>query len=110
MCDTFVALILLILGHSKKEIAMRNELLKGLTKDQIERVRACSDAKQLLALARREGIELTSEQLEAIYGGACTSVKFKCPVCDSDNVKKILCPDASYDKYICQACGHEFER
>ena len=56
---------------------MREDLLKGLSKEQIERVRRCSDHAELLRMAKAEGVELTAEQLEAISGGACSSSKPK---------------------------------
>ena len=49
---------------SKKE-----DLLKGLTKEQIEKVKSCNSQEELLALAKEEGIELNDEQLTAISGG-----------------------------------------
>ena len=52
---------------------MSNKLFEGLTKEQISKVKACKDHKELLKLAKEEGIELTSEQLEAVNGGACSS-------------------------------------
>ena len=51
----------------------RNELLKGLTPEQIEKVKSCKNRDELLALAKAEGIELTNEQLEAVNGGGCTT-------------------------------------
>ena len=51
---------------------MKEELLKGLTEDQIAKVKACRSQEEMLALAKEEGIELTEEQLEAFNGGACT--------------------------------------
>ena len=48
---------------------MKQELLEGLTKEQIARVKACKNSEELLALAKAEGIELTSEQLETVSGG-----------------------------------------
>jgi hypothetical protein len=50
---------------------MREDLLRGLTQDQIEKVRACDDVGDLLQLAKDEGVELTDEQLTAITGGGC---------------------------------------
>ena len=47
----------------------KEELLKGLTSEQIERVKSCKNSEQLLAVDKEEGIELTNEQLEAISGG-----------------------------------------
>ena len=51
---------------------MREELLKGLTPEQIEKVMACKGQEELLKLAQEEGIELTEEQLQAISGGCGT--------------------------------------
>ena len=42
---------------------MKNELLKGLSEEQIAKVKACKNNDELLALAKEEGIELTDEQL-----------------------------------------------
>ena len=42
---------------------MRKELLKGLSDEQIARVKACKNNEELLKLAQAEGIELTNEQL-----------------------------------------------
>ena len=54
---------------------MKQELLKGLTKEQIAKVKACNNSDELLALAKTEGVELTDEQLKAVNGGACSSTK-----------------------------------
>ena len=63
---------------------MKKELLKGLTPEQIEKVRSCKDQQELLKLAREEGIELNDEQLEAVNGGMCTTTKGpSCPHCGS---------------------------
>ena len=51
---------------------MKKELLKGLTEEQIEKVKACDDVHDLLQLAKDEGVELNEEQLNAISGGACS--------------------------------------
>ncbi len=56
---------------------MRNELLKGLTDEQIAKVKACENSSDLLQLARDEGVELTEEQLTAISGGACSTSEDK---------------------------------
>ena len=56
---------------------MKKDLLKGLNEEQIAKVKACKNQEELLKLAKEEGIELTSEQLEAVSGGACTSSKPK---------------------------------
>ena len=52
---------------------MKEELLKGLTEEQIEKVKACKNAEEVLALAKAEGVELTSEQLETVNGGSCSN-------------------------------------
>ena len=36
---------------------MKEELLKGLTKEQIVKVKACKSQEEILALAKEEGIE-----------------------------------------------------
>ena len=41
-----------------------------LTPEQLEKARACKSAKELIELAKSEGIELNDEQLEAIAGGS----------------------------------------
>ena len=77
---------------------MREELLVGLTEEQIARVKACKNQEEMLALAKEEGIELTDEQLEAVSGGRCTS-STKCPNCgcrsfdwdESCNCRKYYC-------------------
>ena len=51
---------------------MREDLLKGLTAEQIAKVRACEDVTDLFQLAKEEGVELSEEQLQAINGG-CSS-------------------------------------
>ena len=64
---------------------MKQELLKGLTSEQAEKVKACKTQEELLALAKAEGIELTDEQLEAVNGGLCSAGE--CPKCGSTNTK-----------------------
>ena len=65
---------------------MKDELLKGLTKEQIAKVKACKNSEELLALAKAEGIELNEEQLVAVNGGMCTTTKGPtCPHCQSGN-------------------------
>ena len=54
---------------------MREDLLKGLTPDQIAKVRACEDVHDLFQLAKDEGVELNEEQLAAVSGGACSTSK-----------------------------------
>lgn len=56
---------------------MKNDLLKGLTEEQIAKAKSCHNADELVRLAHKEGIELTEEQLSAISGGACTATDNK---------------------------------
>ena len=55
----------------------KEQLLKGLTKEQIAKVEACKSAEELLSLAKAEGIELTEEQLATVNGGVCTQQFFQ---------------------------------
>ena len=58
---------------------MKQELLKGLTEEQIAKAKACDDPRDLLQLAKDEGIELSEEQLSAVSGGACSGDTTKKP-------------------------------
>ena len=65
----------------------REELLKGLSPEQIEKARGCHNGKELLELAKEEGIELTDEQLKAVNGGGCIQeAKIVCPLCGTKDV------------------------
>ena len=87
---------------------MNKELLKGLTEEQIAKIKACKNQEELLALAKAEGIELNDEQLAAVNGGGCFS-SFKCPHCGSKDYKKLAVYDASgCSTYKCNQCGHEW--
>lgn len=89
---------------------MKEELLKGLSAEQIAKIKACKNQEELLKLAKDEGIELNDEQLEAINGGSCTST-FKCPKCgateiDSSHMKHTMYDVGSSTRYKCKKCGH----
>ena len=61
---------------------MKQELLKGLTDEQIEKASRCHSEDELLALAKEEGVELTDEQLNTISGGCLfSSTENNCPQC-----------------------------
>ena len=84
------------------------ELLKGLTPEQLEKVKHCQTQEELLKLAKAEGIELTSEQIEAVSGGGCLST-MKCPNCGSKDYKKLPTYQISgCSTYKCNECGHEW--
>ena len=44
--------------------------IEELTQEQKEKVRECASADELMALAEKEGIDLSEEQLQAISGGS----------------------------------------
>lgn len=87
---------------------MNKELLNGLTKEQIAKVKACSSAEEVLALAKAEGLELTDEQLEAASGGdSCLYIDLgsedKCPECGSTDVKLL-----AHQYLLCNKCLHRW--
>ena len=68
---------------------MKKELLEGLTKEQIAKVKQCKNSDELLKLAKQEGIKLTDEQLASVSGGCYDSSSveryeidnMQCPEC-----------------------------
>ena len=94
---------------------MKEELLKGLTEEQIAKIKACKSQEEVLKLAKEEGVELTDEQLAAVSGGACTTER--CPRCDSDRVTSwsvkyfvenhVLDSIRTYKK--CDSCQYEWD-
>ena len=91
---------------------MKKELLKGLTKEQIAKVKACKNSEELLELAKVEGIELTDEQLEAVSGGNCfipsAYTEKECPICHGHNNQKISSSDGKLIYYYCNVCKKHF--
>jgi len=89
----------------------KEELLKGLTPEQIEKVNACKNTEEILAIAKEEGVELTEEQLEAVSGGGCSDDSddgevMECPDCHSkDSVKKVRTAGSSGQTYKCNKCN-----
>ena len=86
---------------------MKQELLEGLSEEQIAKVKACHSAEEILALAKAEDFELTEEQLEATSGGSCLhpggEPEDKCPVCGSTDVKLI-----AHQYLVCSQCKHRW--
>ena len=78
----------------------KNTLLKGLSQEQINKIKSCKNQDEILALAKEEGVELTDEQLDVVSGGACTAMK--CPFCGSKNVR------FEGDRYVCDDCREFF--
>ena len=97
----------------KEILYMKKELLKGLTEEQIIKVKACKNSDELLALAKEEGIELTDEQLNAISGGGVCSV-----VSDiGDAINQSDCPFCGCNDVVvkdgwarCKGCGEKWNR
>ena len=89
---------------------IREDLLRGLSEEQIKKVRACKNSEELLALAKEEGLELTSEQLEAVNAGACSNTDNcpPCPSCGSTNVKSKYSGN-KVSIFKCKDCGREFD-
>ena len=83
---------------------MNKELIKGLSEEQIAKVKACKNQEELLALAKEEGVELSEEQLQAVSGGACTPTS--CPKCHSKNIAPYMY--GGVEIYECKSCGHEW--
>jgi len=80
----------------------KNELYKGLTKEQYLKVKSCKTTEELMAVAKAEGVELTDEQLEVISGGGMCSTL--CPDCASSDLDSSNFPD-----YHCNHCGLDFD-
>ena len=87
---------------------MKKELLKGLSEEQIAKIKKCKNQDELLKLAKEEGVELTKEQMEAVNGGGCMS-SMKCPNCGSSDFQKLPRYQISgCSTYKCNKCGHEW--
>ena len=87
---------------------MKQDLLKGLTEEQIAKVKACKNQEEIMALAEQEDINLTEEQLDAINGG-CFSSSGKCGKCGSKNIEETYHDRGYAGEYYtckCKKCGH----
>ena len=93
----------------------KEELLEGLSPEQLEKASNCKSAAELLALAKEEGVELTNAQLEAVNGGACGE-PFKdhkeatCPQCNAmtNGVFIETTPGDGKYHFVCLSCGYEW--
>ena len=91
---------------------MKEELFKGLTEEQIAKVKACKNQEELLALAKQEGVQLTDEHLESISGGfLCSTPTFTCPECGSTNVSAYSRQSPVHKWWVCECkqCGHKWD-
>ena len=83
---------------------MREELLKGLSEEQIQKLKGCKGPEEMLRAAKQEGIELTDEQLEAVNGGNCIT-DVNCPKCG----QKVAFESSTDDYWFtCPRCGHRW--
>ena len=93
---------------------MKKDLLKGLSEEQIAKVKTCKNSEELLKLAKKEGIELTSEQLAVVSGGGkCQSTPdTECSQCGSKDIDiKRQSTGVLFDyqfECTCRNCGHRF--
>ena len=95
---------------SNKNNIMKKELLEGLTKEQVARIKECKSNEEILKVAKEEGVELTDEQLEAVSGGCGFVDPTNCPKCNSTNfITADINMDGSRVKYFCNSCGCKFE-
>ena len=89
---------------------MKEELFKGLSEEQIAKVKSCKNSDELLALAKGEGIELNDDQLEAVSGGFCSETSEPCPKCGCTDIKKEHRGNDvhMHTVFICKKCKHEW--
>lgn len=91
---------------------MNEELLKGLSQEQIEKARKCKTTEELIILAKEEGVTLSDEQLAAVSGGVCsdTGVTVKCPKCNKKFNDEVYKGSREYvmGEFTCPNCGHKF--
>lgn len=84
---------------------MKEELFKGLSKEQMAKLKDCNNVEELLALAKQEGVELTNDQLEAVNGGCGTTTGYwGCPYCGYRWGAESL----GYPRRRCFGCGRVY--
>ena len=92
---------------------MKEELIKGLTEEQIAKAKACKNQKELLELAQAEGVELNDEQLAAVSGGICSesTVAVTCPKCGTQFNGEVYRDSSvkNLGKFTCPNCGHTWK-
>ena len=86
---------------------MKEELLKGLSEEQIAKIKACKNQEEVLKLAKEEGIELSEEQLEAVSGGMCSTIPTNCPFCGGTDFK-VSKANLLTTTYFCWDCYRSF--
>ncbi|MBR1846720.1 MAG: Nif11-like leader peptide family natural product precursor, partial [Bacilli bacterium] len=86
---------------------MKEELLKGLSEEQIAKLKECKNTEEILAVAKKEGVELTEEQLEAVSGGGCGDPLI-CPRCHGQNCRNRNGYGGA-QWHICDDCKYEWQ-
>ena len=87
---------------------MKEELLKGLSEEQIAKLKECKNQEEMLAMAKEEGIELNDEQLEAVSGGCSSDPSTICPKCGSNDCHDYsILGGARWHK--CNECKYEWQ-
>ena len=83
--------------------------------EQLEKARGCKSNAEILELAKKEGVELTEEQLKSVNGGACVDSEGKkttkvCPQCHAATTGTYVETTPGDGKYhfVCLSCGHEW--
>jgi len=86
------------------------DLFKGLNEEQLMKARSCKSTAELLEAAKKEGIELSDEQLAAVSGGCGEEPDLgNCPNCNCDQIdKRITYDKKSRDLWecTCRNCGY----
>lgn len=86
---------------------MKDELLKGLSEEQIEKAKSCKSSEELLKLAEKEDVQLSEEQLDAVNGGCGKSKEeyeienMQCPEC----LNRYCMEKVSDAWYRCKYCN-----
>lgn len=76
--------------------------IEGLSTELSEKVQACDDPRQLLDLAKSEGVELPDSALEDVAGGIWDSNWGKTPICPDCGAELVYFIDeGTYTCYIC---------
>ena len=95
------------MGERSSISYMKEELLKGLSEEQIANIKACKNQDEVLALAKEEGIELSEEQLEAVNGG-CGTKTYTGLICPHCGGKGMIRSYSGMDStFTCRACGYK---
>ena len=89
--------------ESEKSQMSKEELLKSLTPEQLEKVKACKNADEILELAHEEGVDISEEQLHMITGGNCSTIPECCPECSC-----IYFETVDENVYRCKFCSHQW--